>query len=94
MRELEPTVTFQEVLRQLVIMYSANDPIVGAALQIQRLWRRKKSTEQLKSRHLGEAIENNIKKRWPHVQLIVHVRQNYFLSRLPHEIRQQVRPRI
>ena len=53
-----------------------------------------KDTEQLKSRHLGHAIENNIKKRWPHVQLIVHVRQNYFLSRLPQEIRQQVRPRL
>ena len=26
--------------------------------------------------------------RWPHVQMIVHVRQNYFLSRLPKEIRE------
>ena len=36
MRELEPTVMFSEVLRHLVISYSANDPIVGAALKIQR----------------------------------------------------------
>ena len=28
--------------------------------------------------------------RWPHVQMIVHVRQNYFLSRLPKEIRESV----
>jgi len=94
MREQKPTVSFTEVLRQIVINYSASDPIVHAALAIQRFWRQKKRTELLKSRHLGEAIEKKIKQRWPHVQLIVHVRQHYFLSRLPKQIREQVRRRL
>ena len=91
MREQKPTVSFTEVLRFLVINYSANDPIVRAALQLQRLWRRKKSTELLKSKGLGDAIDKKIKQIWPHVQLIVHVRQNYFLARLPKEIGESVR---
>ena len=94
MREQKPTVSFTEVLRQIVINYSASDPIVHAALAIQRFWRQKKRTELLKSRHLGEAIETKIKQRWPHVQLIVHVRQHYFLSRLPKQIREQVGRRL
>lgn len=90
MRNQEPTVSFTEVLHHLVIKNAANDPQVKAVLNLQRFWRRKKSTELLKSKHLGEAIDRKIKQIWPHVQLIVHVRQNYFLARLPQEIRDKV----
>jgi hypothetical protein len=90
MRQQEPTVSFTDVLRHLVIEYAAHDPVVKAALKLQRFWRRKKETEMLKSKHLGEAIDAKIKQIWPHVQLIVHVRQNYFLARLPQEIRDKV----
>ena len=91
MENLRPTVSFTEVLRHLVIKYAANDPVIKAALGLQRFWRQRKSREMLKSKHLGDAIDRKIKQIWPHVQLIVHVRQNYFLARLPQEIRDKVR---
>lgn len=92
LRQQKPTVTFTEVLRHLVIEYSRDsDPVIRAALALQRIWRKKKSSELDRNKTIGEGIEQRWKQKWPHMHFIVHVRENYFYSRLPKQLKDEVR---
>ena len=66
-------------------------PSFVCATLLQRFWRNKKASDLDRSKTLGERIEQEWKKKWPHVHFIVHVRENYFYARLPKQLRDEVR---